>query len=76
MLEFLKGLLSGNQGTILQVVSIGLLVNGVLSGVKVSLDAIKDKTANVVDNKIADALGSMLSVVSKILDFLQGNVKH
>lgn len=76
MLDFIKGLLSGQSGQVAQIVSILVLCNGVLGGVKLGLDAIKDKTASTVDNTIASVLGKGLGVLSWCIDFVQGNLAH
>lgn len=76
MVDFIKGLLSGDAGISAQVVGWLVLTNAVLSGIRGVLDAIKDRTAATWDNKASDVLCSILGWGSKVVDFIQGNVKH
>lgn len=75
-MEWIKSLLSGDSGVVAQVISILVIVNAVLSGLKVILDGIKDHTAANWDNKAADVLGFVLGWASKLIDLIQGNLKH
>lgn len=76
MLEFIKGLLTGENGTAAQVVSIVAAINVLLGSVAAFLDIIKDKTATQVDNKIAGYLHQGISLIQKGIDFIQGNRAH
>lgn len=75
-MDWIKSLISGEAGNAAQVISIIVIANGVLSGIRVALDAVKDKTDSKIDNKIAKYLGIGLGYSSKLIDFLQGNVSH
>lgn len=76
VLDFLKGILSGENGVAAQIVSIFIAVNMGLTGVKSALDYMKDKTKSDVDNKISDVLGKVLGAASWVIDLIQGNKEH
>lgn len=76
MLDFIKGLFSGESGMPAQIAAIVLAVNVGLSGLKSALDMIKDKTSNTIDNKVADVLGKVVGVFSWLVDLLSANKEH
>lgn len=76
MVEWIKNLLSGEAGVVAQVITILVIVNACLSGLKVALDAIKDHTEATWDNKVADVLATVLKYATKLIDLVQGNLQH
>lgn len=69
MLEFLKGLFSGDNGVVVQIISIVGAVNSLLSAVGHVLDVVKAKSASEFVQKI-------VGYIQAALDFLQGNKAH
>lgn len=76
MLDFIKSIFSGDQGPILQVVAIVSAFNAVLYSISAALDVVKDKTSSDFDNRAADLIHKIASVVQKILDLIVGNKEH
>lgn len=76
MLDWIQKLLSGEAGTVAQVISIVTIVNVVLSASQAVLVAIKDKTETKWDNKAAEWIGKALGWISKLIDWVQGNKEH
>jgi len=75
-MEFIKSLLSGESGTIAQILIVIGIVNGSLAGVSVILASFKDKTENKVDDKIYNVIHSVLHYASVVVDFVSANTKH
>lgn len=59
-----------------KIMAIVVMVNTGLAFLKAGLDAIKDKTEATWDNKAADLVGTILGIVSKVIDILSANVAH
>lgn len=76
ILNFIKGLFTGESGMAAQILSIMIAVNVGLTGVKSALDSIKDKTSNTVDNAIADFLGKVVGVLGWVVDAFSANKEH
>jgi hypothetical protein len=76
ILEFLKGVIVGNEGLALQIVSIFVVMQSVLSVVSKVLEMIKDKTATNIDNVIAKYVGIAAGFLKSAVDFIQGNLPH
>lgn len=76
MLDFIKGLFSGESGLALQVVSIIVAVNIALTGLKAAVDSIKDQTENSIDNTISNVLSKVLGVLGWIVDVVSANKEH
>lgn len=59
-----------------QVIVYVVAFNVALTGIKSGLDMIKDKTASQTDNKIADVLGKITGLLSKLADVIGYNKEH
>jgi len=60
----------------IQILTYVAAFNIALTGLKTGVDMIKDKTASQVDNKIADVLGKVCGLLSRLLDAIGFNPKH
>lgn len=73
MLEWISKILSTQEHPIALAVAAVYGLNALLTGLKVLLDRIKDKTVTNFDNKMDDIVTSILSWVSKTIGFLTAN---
>ncbi len=69
--ELLQNWQTGAQ-VVLYVVSFNIF----LTGLKLALEKIKDKTATNVDNKLHAVVSSVSGALSHLLDFFGFNPKH
>lgn len=74
--EVVDSLMGFDGGMVGMVVMVAVCLNMALSAASKILDLIKDKTASSVDNKIADILHKVLSVLQKLIDFIGMNRAH
>ena len=72
MFEFLES----NGGLVATVVMVMLGLNALLMGIYKALEIVKDKTAGNGDNKAYEAIGKVIAVLQKIIDFVSTNRKH
>ena len=72
----MKDFIMENGGLIATVLLVLICANILLSAVYEILGKIKDKTDAEWDNKAYAALGKVIEYLLKVIDFLQGNVKH
>lgn len=72
MSEFLEA----NGGLLATVLVVVLAMNALLMGIYKTLEVIKDKTSGSGDDKAYAAIGKVIAVLQKIIDFLSGNVSH
>lgn len=75
-MDFIAGLIQGHEGLALQIVSILVISQSVLSMVSAGLDFIKDKTSTNVDNVAALWVGRIAGFAKSVVDFIQGNLQH
>lgn len=64
------------NNTVAIVIAYVIAFNLFLSGLKVALEKIKDKTTNQVDNKLHTGVSYIVNFLSKIVDWLGANTKH
>ena len=72
MSEFLEQ----SGGLVATVVMVMVALNVFLMGIYKTLEVIKDKTAGNGDNKAYEAIGKIIAVLQKIIDFVSANRKH
>jgi hypothetical protein len=66
-------ILASKEGILVLAVICMLGLNAVLTAAKKWIDRIKDKTATQVDDKASVVLGQILSVLSKVIEFMTAN---
>lgn len=76
MMEFIKGLASGDNGAVAQVLFIVGVFNASMTGLSVIIGSFKDKTESKIDDKIYSVLHSVLHYASVVVDFLSANKAH
>lgn len=72
-MNYISGLLANFDPAVAMMLVYVIALNVALTGVKKALDKVKDKTQNDWDNKISDAIGKVLGLLSKILEFASAN---
>ena len=72
----LLGMLGMSEGAGKQVIMWALFLNIVLSGFGKGLDLIKDKTDTDADNVLAKIVNKVVSVSTRLLDWLGANRQH
>lgn len=68
--------LQTNGGIIGTVVLVATIFNMVLSGVGKALDLVKDKTATQADNKVAEWILKIATILQKVIDWTSANRAH
>lgn len=64
------------NNTVALVIAYVIAFNLFLSGLKVALEEIKDKTSNTVDNKLFSVVSSITGFLTKVIDWIGANTKH
>lgn len=59
-----------------EILPVLLVALGVMSGIKLALEKIKDITASKTDDKLFELVSKVISVFQKIVDFLTANLPH
>lgn len=72
----MKEFIAANGGVISSTILVMVSFNALLSGLKVALELIKDKTVSGADDKAFDFVSKMKEFLSKILDVVGYNPEH